>query len=85
MVYGYEAMLPTDLDYGSLRILAFDEQGNELVLENVKARSFNFGDLVLCQVLSNKDKHKVSLPLEGPFIVSRVIRPDSFKLKTLKG
>ena len=27
MVYGFEAVLSTDLDYGALRIRAYDEQG----------------------------------------------------------
>ena len=27
MVYGSEAVLPTDLDYGALRIRAYDERG----------------------------------------------------------
>ena len=27
MVYGFEAVLPTDLDYGAPRIRAYDEQG----------------------------------------------------------
>ena len=29
MVYGAEAILPTDLDYGAPRIRAYDEQGAE--------------------------------------------------------
>ena len=29
MVYGSKAILPTDLDYGALRIRAYDEQGAE--------------------------------------------------------
>ena len=29
MVYGFEAVLPTDLDYGAPRIRAYDEQGAE--------------------------------------------------------
>ena len=29
MVYGSEAILPTDLDYGAPRIKAYDEQGSE--------------------------------------------------------
>jgi len=29
MVYGSEAVLPTDLDYGAPRIRAYDEQGAE--------------------------------------------------------
>ena len=29
MFYGFEAILPTDLDYGAPRIRAYDEQGAE--------------------------------------------------------
>ena len=29
MIYGAEAVLPTDLDYGAPRIRAYDEQGAE--------------------------------------------------------
>ena len=29
MVYGAEAILPTDLDYGAPRVRAYDEQGAE--------------------------------------------------------
>jgi hypothetical protein len=34
MVYGSEAILPTDLEYGAPRIKAFDEQGNQTSLED---------------------------------------------------
>jgi hypothetical protein len=34
MVYGSEAILPTDLEYGASRIKAFDEQGNQTSLED---------------------------------------------------
>ena len=34
MVYGSEAILPTDLDYGVLRVRAYDEQGAEASLED---------------------------------------------------
>jgi hypothetical protein len=34
MVYGSEAILPTDLEYGAPRIKAFDEQGNQISLED---------------------------------------------------
>ena len=36
MVYGSEAVLPTDLDYGALRIRAYDEQGAKASLEDAK-------------------------------------------------
>ena len=34
MVYGFEAILPTDLDYGAPRVKAYDEQGAEASLED---------------------------------------------------
>ena len=34
MVYGSEAILPTDLDYGAPRVTAYDEQGAEASLED---------------------------------------------------
>lgn len=52
---------------------------------NVKTRSFNVGNLVLRRVLATKDKQKLSPPWEGPYIISRVIRPGSFKQKTIEG
>jgi transposase InsO family protein len=33
MVYGYEAVLPIDLEYGTPRIKAYDEQGNQTTRE----------------------------------------------------
>ena len=43
------------------------------------------GDLVLCFVQSNKDKHKLSSPWEGPYIVAQVLRPGTYKLKNVEG
>jgi hypothetical protein len=34
MVYGSEAVLPTDLDYGAPRVRAYDEHGSEAYLED---------------------------------------------------
>jgi len=34
IVYGFEAILPTDLDYGASRVKAYDEQGAEASLED---------------------------------------------------
>ena len=34
MVYGFEAILSTDLDYGALRVRAYNEQGAEASLED---------------------------------------------------
>ena len=34
MVHGSEAVLPTDIDYGSPRVQAFTEEGNQVALED---------------------------------------------------
>jgi hypothetical protein len=48
-------------------------------------RTLQVGDLVLRQVHTNKDRHKLSPPWEGPFVVGEVLRPDTYKLKVDKG
>jgi hypothetical protein len=35
MVHGSEAVLPTDIDYGSPRVQAYTEDGNQVALEDV--------------------------------------------------
>jgi hypothetical protein len=34
LVYGSEAVLPTDLEYGSPRLKAYNEQSNDVTREN---------------------------------------------------
>ena len=113
MVYGSEAILPTDLDYGAPRVRAYDEQGAEASLEDamdqldeardvallrlakyqqalhryhshrVWGQTFNVGDLVLCLVQSNKNRHKLSPPWDGSYVIVEVLRPGTYKLKTI--
>ena len=115
MVYSSEAILPTDLDYGAMRVSAYDEQGAEASLEDamdqldeardvallclakyqqalrryhsrrVQGRAFNIGDLVLCLVQSNKNCHKLPPPWEVPYVITEVLRPGTYKLKTIDG
>ena len=47
--------------------------------------AFNVGDLVLCLVQSSKDCHNLSPPWEGPHIIVEVLRPGTYKLKTIDG
>ena len=51
----------------------------------VQGWAFNVGDLVLCLVQSNKSYHKLSPPSEGLYDVAEVLRPDTYKLKTIDG
>ena len=52
---------------------------------NVKERSFNVGDLVLRRIQNTTGLHKLNSPWEGPFSVSKVTGPGSYRLQTLKG
>jgi hypothetical protein len=47
MVYGSEAVLPTDLDYGAPRVRAYDEQGAEASLEDAMDQLHEAGDIAL--------------------------------------
>ena len=51
----------------------------------MQGRAFDVWDLVLHLVQSNKNRHKLSLPWEGPYVVAEVLRPGAYKLKTIDG
>jgi hypothetical protein len=51
----------------------------------VRKWTLQVGDLVLRRVQTNKDRHKLSPPWEGSFIVGEVLRPGTYKLKDEKG
>jgi hypothetical protein len=40
---------------------------------NMHPREFHIGDLVLRRVQGSKDRHKLSPPCEGPFIIHEVL------------
>jgi hypothetical protein len=50
-----------------------------------RGRAFNVEDLVLCLVHSNMHRHKLSLPWEGSYIITEVLKPGTYKLKTTEG
>jgi hypothetical protein len=43
------------------------------------------GDLVLRLKHSNKKKHKLTPPWEGPYIIAEVLHPGIYKIATMKG
>jgi hypothetical protein len=111
MVHGSEAVLPTDIDYGSPRVRTNTKEGNQVALEdaidqldeahdvallrcpkyqqalqhyhecNVRPCQFHVGDLVLRRVQGSKDRHNLSPPWEGPFIIHEVLRPGTYKIQ----
>ena len=52
---------------------------------NVKERSFNTGDLVLKRIQDTSGLHKLNSPWEGPYIISKVTGPGSYRLRELSG
>ncbi len=52
---------------------------------NVRSRAFLVGDLVLRKIQTTRDRHKLSPLWEGPFIISEVTRPGSYRLKREDG
>ena len=52
---------------------------------NVQQRSFNIGDLVLRRIQDETGLHKLNSRWEGPFIVTKVTRPGSYKITDADG
>ena len=52
---------------------------------NVQQRSFNIGDLVLRRIQDETRLHKLNSRWEEPFIVSKVIRPGSYRITDADG
>jgi transposase InsO family protein len=51
----------------------------------VRRRDFNEGDLVLRMRQDNRDRHKLSPPWEGPYVVVKVLKPGTYKLANEDG
>jgi hypothetical protein len=49
--------------------------------QQVHDRSFSVDDLVLRRVMTTKDKHMLSPPWEGPYIIAQILRPRAYRLK----
>jgi hypothetical protein len=48
-------------------------------------RSFDVSDLVLWRIQNTEGLHKLSSPWEGPFSITKVTGPGSYRLQTLEG
>ena len=72
-------------DIALLRSAKFQQALCQYHSQQVWGQAFNIGDLVLLLVQSNKNHHKLSLPWEGPYVIVEVLRPGTYKLKTING
>ena len=53
--------------------------------KSVQERSFQVGDLVLRRIQQPKGLRKLKSPWEGPFLVSQVVGPGTYRLKSEEG
>jgi hypothetical protein len=51
----------------------------------VRSRDFQVGDLVLQLRQDARGRHKLMLPWEGPFIISKILKPGTYKLANSQG
>jgi hypothetical protein len=51
----------------------------------VNGQAFNISDLVLRLAQGNKGHHKLTPPWDGPYIITEVLKPGTYKLKTANG
>ena len=51
----------------------------------IRGRILEVGDLVVRRTQSTKEKHKLSPPWEGPYMVTEVIQPGTYRLKDDNG
>jgi hypothetical protein len=84
LVYGAEAILPTDLEYGSPRTRAYDDQSNR-TNRGVRSLDLQVGDLVLRLRQDARGRHKLMPPWEGPFIIAKILKPGTYKLANSQG
>ena len=52
---------------------------------HVWGQAFDVGDLVLRLIQGNKNHQKLSPPWEEPYIIAEVLRPGTYKLRTIDG
>jgi hypothetical protein len=64
-----------------MRQARHDQQLSRYHDRNVKETSFNVGDLVLRCIQKSDGMPKLSAPWEGPFIITKVISPSTYRLQ----
>ena len=65
-------------DIALLRSAKYHQALHRYHSRRVRDRDFNVVDLVVRLMQSNKDRHKLSLPWEGPYVIVEVLRPGAY-------
>jgi hypothetical protein len=64
-----------------MRQARHDQQLRRYHDRNVKKTFFNVGELVLRRIKKTDNMHKLCFPWEGPFIVTEVVSPSTYRLQ----
>jgi hypothetical protein len=67
-------------DVALLRSAKYQQAIRRYHERNMRPREFHVGELVLRRVQGNKDRHKLSPPWEGSFIIHEVLRSGTYKI-----
>jgi hypothetical protein len=80
---GIDSHLSTCVDTQSPKYLEM-AQGH-ISLSGVRSRDLQVGDLVLRLRQDARGRHKLMPPWEGPFVVAKVLKPETYKLANGQG
>jgi hypothetical protein len=95
LVYGSEAILPTEVEHMSFNLTRLEELYEVAVIQsakhqqamrryhvrNISSRSFEVGDFIIQKIQMTKDWHKLSLTWKGPYEVVELTRNNSYRLQ----
>ena len=68
-----------------LQVARYQQSLKRYYDKNVKIKTFNIGDLVLKRKNTTMGQSKLSSPWEGPYIISEVLEPATFRLEDEDG
>ena len=64
-----------------IRVARYQQTLRRYHERKIRGRILEVGDLILQRTQSTKEKHKLSPPWEGPYMVTKMIRPGAYRLK----
>ena len=73
-------LLDEERDIAAARLAIYQQDLRRYHSRRVRTRTFQEGDLVLRLIQDQTDMHKLSLPWEGPFVVSKNLHNGSYYL-----
>ena len=72
-------------DVALLHLAKYQQALRRYQARRIRSQDLKVGDLVLRLRQSNKGRHKLTPPWEGPYIIAQVLKPGTYKLANEKG